>query len=415
MTAFWISAAALCLLTLFILWRPLNARSALKMESIQQRNIAIAKERALEIESSYDAGDISQQDRDQALEDLQRALADELATSTELKDQFRQSPKASTLLVLALTPFVAYAVYDATSNFNPDAKPGIAVQNNSEAAPSFEDIITQLEEAIAANPEDQQGLYLLAQSYAQLGRYGESADLFKQLLALTGPNADLLVSFADAQAMASGRVFNAEMARSLDQALSLDPKHISGLWLGGLAEQQLGRPEKALRRWLVLRPLLSENPEATTELAGLIDQVSVELGPRAAEISQEFAQIGAETSTAGTASGLTVRVSLSPELQSEANDSDIVFIFAKAKQGPPMPLAASRQTVGALPITIHLDDSMAMLPQMKLSSFAEVLVGARISKSGQPVSQPGDLESELTTSASASDTTIEIVISKRRP
>ncbi len=88
MTAFWISAAALCLLTLFILWRPLNARSALKMESIQHRNIAIAKERALEIESSYDAGDISQQDRDQALEDLQRALADELATSTELKISF---------------------------------------------------------------------------------------------------------------------------------------------------------------------------------------------------------------------------------------------------------------------------------------------------------------------------------------
>lgn len=414
MTVFWISAAALCLLTLFILWRPLNARSVLKMESIQQRNIAIARERRLEIESSYDSGDISLQDRDQALEDLQRALADEIASSTELKDQFRHAPRASTLLLLALTPLVAYAVYDATSNFNPDAKPGIAVQNNNEEAPSFEDIITRLEEAIAANPQDQQGLYLLAQSYSQLGRYGESADLFKKLLALTGPDADLLVSYADAQAMASGRVFSPEMARTLDEALTLDPEHVSGLWLGGLAEQQLGRPEKALRRWLVLSPLLSENIEATAELSSLIDGVSTELGPRAAEIKQEFAQMGAQVETASNAAGLTVKVSLSADLQAEVTDSDTVFVFAKAKAGPPMPLAAARQPVSALPLTVHLDDSMALLPQMKLSGFEEVLVGARISKTGQAISQPGDLESELITSSNSSENVIEIVISKRR-
>ena len=80
-----------------------------------------------------------------------------------------------------------------------------------------------------------------------------------------------------------------------------------------------------------------------------------------------------------------------------------------------MPLAASRQSASALPVTVKLDDSMAMLPQMKLSSFEQVLVGARISKSGQAISQPGDLESELVITSNTAADTIELVISKRRP
>ncbi len=416
MTVIWISAAALCLLTLLILWRPLNTRSELKMESIQQRNIAIAKERSLEIESSYEAEDISEEDRDQALADLQRALADELASSAELKDQFKQAPKASALLVLALIPVLAYGVYTATTNYQPGftRAPDMA-QAGDDAAPSFEEIIAKLEQAVESNPQDQQGLYLLAQSYAQLGRYSESAALFKQLLALTGPEPDLIVSYVDAKAMENDRVFNEEMAGMLDEALSRDPKHISGLWLGGLAEQQLGRAEKALRRWMILKPLLQENAEASQELDILIAQVSEELGPKAAQVKLEFAQLSAASAEAASAAGLTVTVSLAPELEAQISDSDTVFIFAKAKSGPPMPLAASRQPVSALPITIKLDDSMAMLPQMKLSNFAEVLVGARISKSGQAISQPGDLESELITSSNSSPDTIEIVISKRRP
>lgn len=424
MTVFWISAIALCLLTLWMLWRPLKANSALKMESIQSRNIAIAKERALEIDSAFEAGDLSADDRDQAMQDLELALADELADSTELKDQFSQTPRASTLLILALIPVLAFSLYSYTSNYNPDATTAHAQAKNGEA-PSFEELITRIEEAVKANPEDQQGLYLLAQSYAQFGRYEESAVRFKQLLALTGPNPDVLVGYVDARAMANNQTFDRELADMLSQAIELDPQHISALWLSGLAEQQLGDSEKALRRWLVLRPLLADNAEASKELEVLISGARAELGPRADKVIAAFEKLNPTTTAAanGTASSgtatnetasLTVTVSLSPELQAEVSASDSVFIFAKAKTGPPMPLAASRQTASALPITVTLDDSMAMLPQMKLSSFPEVVVGARISKSGQAISQPGDLESELTVSSNSNPDTIEVVISRRR-
>ena len=79
-----------------------------------------------------------------------------------------------------------------------------------------------------------------------------------------------------------------------------------------------------------------------------------------------------------------------------------------------MPLAAARQPASTLPLTVQLNDSMAMMPQMKLSSFEDIVVGARISKSGQATAQAGDLESELVTTVNTQPDTIELVISKRR-
>lgn len=67
-----------------------------------------------------------------------------------------------------------------------------------------------------------------------------------------------------------------------------------------------------------------------------------------------------------------------------------VFVFARAASGPPMPLAIQRLTAGQLPTTITLDDSNGMLPNMKLSDFPQVVIGARISRSGDPIAHSGD-------------------------
>ncbi len=415
MFVFWSIAVVICALALWVLWRPLHKHSVLKMESIQQRNIAIANERALEIDSAFDAGDINTEERNQARSDLEMALADELATSAELKDQFTQTSTLTSLAVLILIPVLAFGLYNFTSNYDPDAKPGEPLTANTDA-PSLDEIISRLEETVNANPEDQQGLYLLAQSYSRLGRYAEAAQRFAQLIELAGPDADLLVSYADNSAMANDQVFTEDMSISLSKALELNPEHVSGLWLSGLAEQQLGRSETALRRWLTLQPMLTGNPEASRELVILITDVSQELGAkRTQKINAEFAAQKPLSTDDNYSAGITVKVSLSPELQSEVADDDSVFIFAKAKSGPPMPLAASRQSAATLPITVKLDDNMAMLPQMKLSSFDQVLLGARISKSGQAIPQSGDLESELVASPNSSSEIIELLISRRRP
>jgi cytochrome c-type biogenesis protein CcmH len=85
-------------------------------------------------------------------------------------------------------------------------------------------------------------------------------------------------------------------------------------------------------------------------------------------------------------------IKLDPKLAKSAKPTDTIFIFARAAQGPRMPLAVFKAKVSDLPLKFHLDDSMAMQPGMNLSHFDQVVVGARISLTGEPMPQKGDLE-----------------------
>ena len=64
----------------------------------------------------------------------------------------------------------------------------------------------------------------------------------------------------------------------------------------------------------------------------------------------------------------------------------------RAAEGPRMPLAILRKQGRDLPLQFTLDDSMAMAPQMNLSAFPRVVIGARVSKSANASAQPGDLQ-----------------------
>ncbi len=398
-----------------MLWRTFRSHSTLKMESIKQRNIAIAHERSREIESAYEAGDLDTKEYDLAIKDLQLSLADELVASKEMQQEFRASPATINFLLLAIVPLLAIGSYLKTSNFQPDApgaSPTMAVAKN---APSVAELIKQVETRVNEHPNDQQGLFILAQTYASMGRYKEAANRYGQLIKLAEPSADLLSNYADSVTMANDRVFTETTANILNQALALEPTHVSARWLAGLAEQQLGRPDAALRHWLRLQPLLND-AESSTELAVLIEEVTVQLG-QSAEIIIAEEQVVSSAQTLDTPIGLqlTVSVEIAAELQSLVEPSDTVFIFAKAQSGPPMPLAVARYPASSLPLTITLDDSMAMLPQMKLSNFEDVVVAAHISKSGQAISQSGDFQSQRIATKNSNPKPIALKISERKP
>jgi len=86
------------------------------------------------------------------------------------------------------------------------------------------------------------------------------------------------------------------------------------------------------------------------------------------------------------------KVVLSAGLAAKAAPGDTVFVFARAAQGPKVPLALVRRQVKDLPFEFSLDDSMAMMPDFTLSKYSPVIVGARISHSGDAIAAPGDLQ-----------------------
>jgi cytochrome c-type biogenesis protein CcmI len=199
-----------------------------------------------------------------------------------------------------------------------------------------------------------------------------------QALQPPAPTADRLTDEAEAVAMAAGGRFAGEPARKLDAALALDPNHVKALALGGVAAFEAGDRERAKALWLRLLAVLP--PEAP--LAQAIRERMGDEAPAAA----------AAAPTTGAISG---ELTLDPKLAARVAPDDRLFIIARPAQGARVPLAVNVRRAGDLPLSFRLDDSMAMAPQARLSTHdGEVIVVARISKSGQALPQAGDLAGE---------------------
>lgn len=96
--------------------------------------------------------------------------------------------------------------------------------------------------------------------------------------------------------------------------------------------------------------------------------------------------------TAMAGGPVDVTVDISPELKGQTTPGQVIFIFAKATRGPRAPLAAVKAHVSDLPLTVRLDDSKAVAPMFRISNFSEVVISARVSKSGAARKGSGDLE-----------------------
>ena len=171
--------------------------------------------------------------------------------------------------------------------------------------------------------------------------------------------------------------FKGEPTELIDEALRLDPTNNNGLWLAGLAAIQHGDIKKALKYWQQLHGQFEDDPESQLKLKHYIDLAREQI---------------VETDK-GPASDVALRIdiSMSESLLNKVSDNDDVFIYANAIDGSLMPLAILRKKVSELPIQVTLDDSMALISSNKLSDHKQVQLIARISKSGNTKSTPGDL------------------------
>jgi cytochrome c-type biogenesis protein CcmH len=210
----------------------------------------------------------------------------------------------------------------------------------------------------------------------------------------------------------------------LEKALAGDPDNIKALWLMGHWKNQQAAYREALDYWQRAAALLPETGKDAEIIAEQIAQARQQLGLPVEEAMQTAAAsttatpVTADTAPAGAAeTGATIEVSVSldPELAAQAAPEDTVFIFARAAAGPRMPLAIVRKQVRELPVTVTLDDSLAMSPAMVLSRFEQVTVGARISKSGNAMPQSGDLQGTVTPVTTRDAAAIELTIDSRVP
>ena len=206
-------------------------------------------------------------------------------------------------------------------------------------------------------------------------------------------DANLIADYADALAMASGRSLDGEPARLVERALKIDPDNLKALSLGGTVAFNSGNYPRAIALWERMAGLAGPGEGAQQIQAG-IDEARrrMAVGPPASSPAPPAAATAGGAGAASQAATLRGTVSLDPALAARARADDTLFVFARAAEGPRMPLAILRKQVRDLPFEFVLDDSSAMSPAVRLSSSRSVVVGARISRAGDAMPQPGDLQ-----------------------
>ena len=258
-------------------------------------------------------------------------------------------------------------------------------------------MVDKLAQRLKDNPNDAEGWGMLGRSYVVLGRHNEALPAYRKALALAPDDAALLADTADALGVVNGRDLAGEPLALVQRALKADPKNLKALSLAGTAAFDRQDFAGAVTYW---EQVLVAAPPGSAYLPQVRESIAEARSrggmPPAAEVAAPAAApTPAQTQTrqAAVASGGSISgtVTLAASLKAQAAPEDTVFVFARAAEGPRMPLAIVRKQVKDLPFDFVLDDSTAMSPATKLSSQSRVVVNARITKSGNAAPQPGDL------------------------
>ena len=394
MTAFWIVAALLLAGALLFILPPLLRRGK---AGVTERTVTLSvyRDQMKELEADVLAGTISKDQFEKGKDELERRLLDEVTLAGDSSPASRPESKSKPALAAAIAlavPVCAILIYLGLGH--PEA---IAPGKEGAHAVTAEQIAVMVERLAARlkeNPNDAEGWHLLARSYTALGRFPEAADAYAKASALTPSDPQLLADYADTLALANGRNLAGKPLELVQAALKLDPNNQKSLALAGTAAFDNRDYPTAIEYWQRLRKTLPPDSDDARTVDANIAEARAAAGGQGMAATQSATANDASAAAAPSAA-IAGTVSLSPSLEAKAAPTDTVFIFARAASGPKMPLAIVRVQAKDLPKAFTLDDSMAMGPAMKLSNFQEVVVGARVSKSGNAAPQSGDLSGSI--------------------
>jgi len=442
MTLFWIIGGAFIAVALLFLLPPLlknrNAAKAVSGVARDTTNIDVYRDQLAELESDLRSGVLDQAQYESGKQELQQRLLQDVDRRTEGGGLRTEGGKISAVLVGVAVPLIAVLLYMQLGNPKGLSPELVTESAQQQITPEqIEAMVVKLVERLKKTPDDAEGWAMLGRSYVVMERYADAVKAYDKAVTIVPDSPEWLVDYADVLAVTNGRSMAGKPTELLERALRIDPSNPKSLALAGTMEFERRNFAKAAEYWEKLLAIIPPGDE----VAETINQGIAEAKFRAAALSgakdagkggtkggagvaanankaqsQTRAQ-GPEkpaAATTGATGSVAGSVTLSPALAAKVAPGDTLFIFARAKEGPKMPLAIVRLTAANLPATFKFDDSNAMSPAMKLSAFSEVVIGARISKSGQAMPQSGDLQG-ASAAVKLGASNIKIVIDQQVP
>ena len=387
---------------LILLWKPVWFRDIQSLQS--EENLRLYRERTAELAAS----DWPEEDKAAFQLELDREF---LASDSEEEGVSTVSSTSSWRLLLPVLLFSAVAtvgLYQLWGAAGELRATELLDKGEKVELTSLErqELMTLLSSASQRFPEQLEWGYLNARLLSAAGQYDQAYSVFESILAqmpeeAVADRAATLTLMAEAKFFALNQQADEMTYALIQQALDLNPQSRQALGLAGILAFELDKTAEAISHWKVLWQSLPPGAESQVLAQGI---------RRAAERLEAQGE-SADISWLKRAE-LKVLVELSEAARQQVTSTDTVFVLARAVFGPPMPLAAQRLTVSDLPKMVVLSDAQAMAPGMNLSSFEQVSVVARVSKSGQPLPQPGDWQVISEPVANSHGSVLKLVINQ---
>lgn len=445
MTIFWLVAICLVIAALLFVVPPLLKESAAQGVDHTSLNIAVYKNQLVELEQEYANKAISDEQYQRTRHEIERRLLQD-TSAAQSRAGATGGARGTAVAMLLAVPLVSVALYNHLGSPNAITGQGPVVSKASggdhqDSGAQIESMVAQLSSRLEANPDDWEGWLMLARSYqfmqkadeasktlakmrarlmASLSqnpddmqgnlllatayrmdkKHVEAAAAYKKVMPLVEANpgmvgegfADLMTDYADTLALANNGVLDGEPLRLVHKALEVQPNHVRALWLSGTHAYEAGDFPAALDYWRRIAAVVPPDSEEAQIMAGNIQEIEAKMRAAGQSVPAVAQTASVAAPAADVNATLAGTVTLGAQLQGKVEPSDTVFVFARAASGPRMPLAIIKKQASEFPIAFTLDSSMSMAPGMSLATVSDVIVGARVSKSGNAMPQSGDLQ-----------------------
>ena len=404
-TLFWVATVVCVVIALvFVLPALMRTRSGAGKAARRDVNIAVYRDQMKEMDTDRANGLLSDAQYQTAKLELEARLADDALSLEDAAEPGRVSGRKLGYTLGAFLPVAAFGLYFWLGN--PTSLIAIADAQSAAAQAAmagptggdhdFMEMVRKVEEKTKANPDDGEGWAMLAKTYGAMERWTEALPAYEKAIRLLPKDASVLSGYAEALAITNNRMLAGKPIELVRQALEIDPDDMKGLELSGIhayQEQNFTQASFFFKRLHKLLP--PESPYAQDILAA--QKEAERLSQTGLSGLDDLANPPPANDTAAAAApGATIkgRIDIAPALKAKLAATDVLFLFARPGQSGP-PVAAIRASASQLPLEFELNDSMAMNPGNTLSLHKQVILVARVSKSGNPMAQPGDFEGSL--------------------
>lgn len=371
---FWMIAVLMAVAAGVLIARPLWRKDSPSHPGTEDINLSVHRDQLKELDADLAIGSITQAQYDSARAELEGRVISDLGHQPQ--GQITASSRALAGVLLVMIPLSALGLYSLMGNPKAIGVPKHSAADMSSLTPEhFAEMTKKLAAKLAQDPSDATGWLMLARAYKVLDKVPEAAAALEKAVQLKPDDPEMLTDYAEVLSVMQGGSFQGKPEQAIARALKAAPDHPKGLTMAGAVAFEKKNYSAAITHWQRLHKLVKTDVELQKALLAGIAEAS---------------RLRAVAST--PAQAVTGRVQLHPSLADKVDPVDTVFVFARAADGPAMPVAALRKSVRELPFTFRLDDTFALNPAARLGNLSGIVVGARISKSGDAMPHPGDLQ-----------------------